>query len=116
MNAISPAPINSDLYFHEMHKLDKDPESKASYRGGRGDVWQQHNYMPVEEMAAKWKQFDKLQWLEVSISISFYLFFKARPSAGCFSFCLLKCITIKNLVHWQICTKFILIVAHLYAH
>lgn len=36
MNAISPAPINSDLYFHEMHKLDKDPESKASYRGERG--------------------------------------------------------------------------------
>lgn len=32
MNAISPAPINSDLYFHEMHKLDKEPESKASYR------------------------------------------------------------------------------------
>lgn len=36
MNAISPAPINSDLYFHEMHKLDKDPESKASYGGGEG--------------------------------------------------------------------------------
>lgn len=33
MNAISPAPINSDLYFHEMHKLDKEPESKASYGG-----------------------------------------------------------------------------------
>lgn len=33
MNAISPAPINSDLYFHEMHKLDKDSESQASYRG-----------------------------------------------------------------------------------
>lgn len=74
MNAISLAPINSDLYFHEMHKLDKDPESKASYRG-EGTVWQQHNYMPVEEMAAKWKQFDKLQWLEVSTSNNFYLFF-----------------------------------------
>lgn len=36
MNAISPAPVNSDLYFHEMHKLDKDPESKASYGGGGG--------------------------------------------------------------------------------
>lgn len=36
MNAISPAPINSDLYFHEMHKLDKDPESKASYGGVGG--------------------------------------------------------------------------------
>ena len=36
MNAISPAPINSDLYFHEMHKLDKDPESKALYEGGGG--------------------------------------------------------------------------------
>lgn len=34
MNAISPAPINSDLYFHEMHKLDKDSESKASCGGG----------------------------------------------------------------------------------
>ena len=83
MNAISPAPINSDLYFHEMHKLDKDPESKASY-GGRGIVWQQHNYMPVEEMAAKWKQFDKLQGLGVSISINFYFF------------CLLKYLSIKN--------------------
>lgn len=29
MNAISPAPINSD--FHKMHKLDKDHEFKASY-------------------------------------------------------------------------------------
>lgn len=38
MNAISPAPINSDLYFHEMHKLDKGSESKASSRGeGRYD-------------------------------------------------------------------------------
>lgn len=73
MNAISPAPINSD--FHEMHKLDKDPESKASYEG-KVNVWQQHNYMPVEEMAAKWKQFDKLQRLEVSTAINFYFYFK----------------------------------------
>jgi len=34
MNTISPAPINLDLYFHKMHKSDKDPKSKASYRGG----------------------------------------------------------------------------------
>lgn len=33
MNAIRPVPVNSDLYLHKMHKLDKDPESKASYRG-----------------------------------------------------------------------------------
>ena len=37
MNAISPAPINSDFYFHEMHKLDKDPESTASIGGGAGE-------------------------------------------------------------------------------
>lgn len=76
MNAISPAPVNSDLYFHEMHKLDKDPESKASYGGGRGNVWQKHNYMPVDGMAAKWRQFDKLWQLEVSPSITFCLFAK----------------------------------------
>lgn len=70
MNAISPAPINSD--FHKMHKLDKEPVSKASC-GGKVNVWQRHNYMPVEEMAIKLKQFDKPQWLEVSISTHFYL-------------------------------------------
>lgn len=31
MNAISPPPVNLDLYFHKMHKLDKDSESTASY-------------------------------------------------------------------------------------
>lgn len=47
-----------------MHKLDKDFESGASYDSkGKETVWQQHNYMPVEGMAAKWKQFDKLQRL-----------------------------------------------------
>ena len=36
MNAISPAPINPDLYVNEMQKLDKAPESKALYEGGGG--------------------------------------------------------------------------------
>lgn len=78
MNAISPAPVNLDLYFHKMHKLDKDSESKRSVQGG-GNVWQRHNYMPVEEMAPKWRQFDKLEQLEVCISINLLVLWGARP-------------------------------------
>lgn len=36
MNAISPAPVNSDLYFHEMHKLDKGPRIQKLHTGERG--------------------------------------------------------------------------------
>lgn len=66
MNTISPAPVNSDLYIHKMHKLDKEPKSKASY-WGREYVCEKQNYTPVEGTASKGRQFDKVQQLEVCI-------------------------------------------------
>lgn len=59
MNAISPAPINSDLYFHEMHKLDKDPQSNALF--GREGMYDRSTItrLHVEGMFAKCGQFDK---------------------------------------------------------
>lgn len=42
------------------------------------------NYMPVKGMVVKWKQFDKLQQLEVSSFNKFHLFCVAEVSAHIF--------------------------------
>lgn len=35
---------------------------------GRGNVYEEQNYTPVEGMEAQWRQFDKVQQLELSAS------------------------------------------------
>lgn len=102
MNAISLAQINSDLYFHKMHKLDKNPESCAPYTG-KGNIRQKHNYMLVEVMSAKWRQCDKLNQIslmEMNVSVNFSLFCDGVPctesrtliniKSQCYVFCVHK--------------------------